>query len=137
MTNTLEYAEYLNAVKTKASELDNLLSNEFGFKLNKVLQSYASLFNRFCPYKVGDRVQLKEDLDIPQGSGWYGGKHFLVKGASATVKTCGDYRNDLFGFELEFDNESYIDQHGEVKTAITKHLYYLSENLIEMTKNNE
>ena len=133
MANTLEYVAYLNAVRTKASELDNLLSNEFGFKLNEVLQSYASLFNRFCPYKVDDRVQLKEDLDIPQGSGWYGGKHFLIKGGIATVKTCGNYRNDLFCFGLEFDDDSYIDTHGEVKPIIAKHLYYLSENLIERT----
>ena len=131
MTNTLEYAAYLNTVKAKVSELDNLLSNEFGYKLNEVLQNYASLFNRFCPYKVGDRVQLKEDLDIPENSGWYSSKHFLVKGAIATVKTCGDYRNDLFCFGLEFDDESYIDTHGEVKHVIAKHLFYLSENLIE------
>ena len=130
MTNTLEYVAYLNAVKTKTSELDNLLSDEFGYKLNEVLQNYASLFNRFCPYKVGDRVQLKENLDIAQDSGWYNSKHFLVKGAMATVKTCGNYRNELFCFGLEFDDESYIDTHGEIKPVIAKHLYYLSERQI-------
>ena len=130
MGNTLEYIEYLNTVKAKASELDNLLSNEFGFKLNEVLASYASLFNRFCPYKTSDRVQLKEDLDIPQNSGWYGHKHFLIKGAIASVDTC-DYRGDMFCFGLIFDDESYIDHHGKIKPANTKHLFYLSESQIE------
>ena len=131
MTDTLEYVAYLNAVKAKASELDNLLSNEFGFKLNEILQNYASLFNRFCPYNVGDRVKLKQTLDIEKDSGWYGSKHFLVEGAIATVKTCGDYRNNLFFFGLEFDAESYINQNGEIKLIIAKHLYYLFESQIE------
>jgi len=131
MNNTLEYVAYLNTVKIKTAELDNLLNNEFGFKLKEVLQSYASLFNRFCPYKVGDRVQLKEDLDIPQGSGWYGSKHFLVKGAIATVKDCG-YRSDLFFFGLEFNDESYIDRLGEISPVTAKHLFYLSEDLITL-----
>ncbi len=131
MANTLEYAEYLTAVKTKASEIDNLLNNEFGFKLNEVLQSYASLFNRFCPYKVGDRVQLKETLDIPEDSGWYSRRHFLIKGAIATVREIG-YRNDLFSFGLVFDDESYIHyQSKEVIPISDKGVYYLSENEIE------
>ena len=129
--NTLEYVAYLKTVKAKVFELNSLLNNEFGYKLNEVLQNYESLFKRFCPYKVGDLVQLKDDLAIAQNSGWYSSKHFLVKSGAATVKTCGDYQNDLFCFGLEFDDESYIDMHGEVKPVIAKHLYYLSENLIE------
>jgi len=130
MTDTLEYATYLNAVKTKASELDNLLSDEFGFKLNEVLQSYTSLFNRFCPYKVGDRVKLTKTLDIPKGNGWYGSKHFLVEGAIATVNNCG-YRGDSFSFGLKFDDETWIDMYENIKPVTAKHLFYLSENLIE------
>ena len=131
MTDTLAYVAYLNDVKTKASELDNLLNNEFGFKLNEVLQSYTSLFNRFCPYKVGDRVKLKSDLNISDNSGWQSSKHFLIKGAIATVKDCG-YRNDLFFFGLEFDDESYIDRLGEISPVTAKHLFYLSEDLITL-----
>ena len=133
MSNTLEYVEYLKVVKAKTSELDNLLSNEFGFKLSQVLESYTSLFGRFCPHKIGDRIQLKETLDIPEGSGWYGSKHFLIEGAIATVRTC-EYRNNSFCFGLVFDDESYVDyRSGEIKPEPEddKHLYYLSEEKIE------
>lgn len=131
MGNTLQYATYLNEVKAKASELDRLLNDELGFKLSEVLGSYASLFSRFCPYEVGDLVELKQDLDIPQDSGWYHCKHFLVEGAIATVKELG-YRNNLFTFGLVFDNETYMDMHGETKPVEVNHLFYLSETLIKI-----
>ena len=68
MVNTLKYVNDLNGINAKINELDKLL-NGGEFKLQEVLGSYASLFNRFCPYKVGDRVQLIEDLDISQDHG--------------------------------------------------------------------
>jgi len=133
MVNTLKYVNDLNGIYAKIKELDKLLDRgELGFKLEQVLGSYASLFNRFCPYKVGDRVQLIEDLDIPEGHGWYSGKHFLIKGAIATVKDVG-YRNDLFSFGLEFDNESWVDYETREIIPIKegKHLLYFAENKIE------
>ncbi|MCA6510333.1 MAG: hypothetical protein IM566_04160 [Pseudanabaena sp. M152S2SP2A07QC] len=133
MVNTLKYVNDLNGINAKINELDKLLNGgELGFKLEEVLGSYASLFNRFCPYKVGDRVQLIEDLDIPEGHGWYCAKHFLIKGAIATVKDVG-YRDDLFSFGLEFDNESWV--HYKTCEIIPikegKHLFYFAENKIE------
>jgi hypothetical protein len=98
MSKTLEYVDYLKAVKAKVSELDNLLSKELGFKLNEVLESYSSLFNRFCPRKIGDRVKLKADVQISKDSGWNGCQHFLIKGAIATVKTT-EYRVDTLSAE--------------------------------------
>lgn len=134
MSNTLKYVNDLNNIKAKVNELDRLLNGgELGFKLNEILESYASLFNRFCPYKVGDRVQLTEDLDIPEDSGWYSSKHFLIKGAIATVKAVG-YRDDLFSFGLVFDDESWVHYRtGEIipTEEDQKHLFYLSENSIE------
>ena len=138
MSNTLKYVNDLNGIKAKINELDKLLNGgELGFKLNEILESYASLFNRFCPYKVGDRVQLTEDLDIPQDSGWYGSRHFLIKGAIATVKEVG-YRDNLFSFGLVFDDESWVHYRtGEVipTEENQKHLFYLPENSIEAVIN--
>ena len=134
MSNTLKYVNDLNNIKAKVIELDRLLNaGELGFKLNEILESYASLFNRFCPYKVGDRVQLKEDLDISQDSGWYSSKHFLIKGEIATVKEVG-YRDDLFSFGLVFDHDSWVHYRtGEIipTEEDQKHLFYLPENSIE------
>lgn len=134
MSNTFKYVNDLKNIKAKVNELNGLLNaEELGFKLNEILESYASLFNRFCPYKVGDRVQLKEDLDIPQDSGWYSSKHFLIKGAIATVREVG-YRDDLFSFGLEFDNESWVHYRtGKIIPieGYRKHLFYLPETKIE------
>lgn len=134
MSNTVKYSESLATIKDKVSELDRLLNaGELGFKLNEVLSTHASLFNRFCPYKIGDRVQLKETLDIPKDSGWYDCRHFLVKGAIATVKDSG-YRDDLFVFGLIFDEESWVrydTQEVVPSKDDQKHLFYLPENWIE------
>ena len=136
MANTIKYSESLAAIKDKVSELDRLLNaGELGFKLNEILSTHASLFNRFCPYKVGDRVQLKESLDIPEGHGWHHCRHFLIKGAIATVKDCG-YRDDMFVFGLTFDDESWVrydTQEVVPSKDDQKHLFYLSENWIERT----
>jgi hypothetical protein len=138
MANTIKYVDDLNNIKAKVTELDRLLNaGELGFKLNEVLLTHASLFSRFCPYKVGDRVQLKESLDIPKGHGWHHCRHFLVKGAVATVKECG-YRDDAFIFGLVFDDESDIHYlTGEIvpTEGDQKHLFYLSENKIEAVNN--
>ena len=130
MTNTLDYAQVLLEVKTKVSELDKLLSDQYCDGFNPILEKYSRLFNRFCPYKVGDRVQLKNTPDIHEGSGWQGSKQFLVKGAIATVQSC-DYCKGLFVFQLVFDNESWIDMHGQIHQSDTKHTYLFSENWIE------
>lgn len=134
MSNTLKYVNDLNNIKAKVNELDRLLNGgELGFKLSEILESHASLFNRFCPHKVGDRVQLIEDLDIPEDSGWYSSKHFLIKGAIATVKQVG-YRDDLFSFGLVFDDESWVHYRtGKIIPTKDdqKHLFYLLENSIE------
>jgi hypothetical protein len=134
MSNTPKYIVDLNNIKAKVTELDRLLNaGEIGFKLNEVLSSYASMFDRFCPYKVGDRVQLKESLDIPKGHGWYHCRHFLIKGAIATVKECG-YRDGLFSFGLIFDDESDIHyQTGEIIPTgeSERHLFTLPEDRIE------
>jgi hypothetical protein len=134
MANTIKYVDDLNNIKAKVTELDRLLNaGELGFKLNEVLLTHASLFRRFCPYKGGDRVQLKESLDIPEGYGWHHCRHFLIKGAIATVKETG-YRDDAFTFGLVFDDESCVHYRtGEIIPTEDdeKHLFYLSENKIE------
>jgi hypothetical protein len=132
MSNTPKYIGELDDIKAKVAELDRLLNAGIGFKLSEVLSSYASMFNRFCPYKVGDRVQLRETLNITEG-GWYPCRHFLIKGAIATVKECG-YRDDSFTFGLVFDDESDIHYRtGEIVPAKDdeKHLFTLPENKIE------
>lgn len=79
----------------------------------KKLQEYAQgLFDR-APFKVGDRVRLTETPDInPETSwGWMCAKHFLVKGAVATV-TSVDFREGKFNALCAFDDETWKDDKG-------------------------
>jgi hypothetical protein len=81
-----DYATELNDFYSKIKDLEKAVPSEFGYKLDAVLTAYHEMFSRFCPFKVGDRVQLKKTPKIDKGSGWSGSQHFLVEGAIATVK---------------------------------------------------
>ena len=136
MSNAKEYATHFLKIEEHAKELQSLLSQEFGYKLTTVLNSYHGLFERFCPYKIGDRVQLTKDPEILYGSGWYGYKHFLIKGAIATVES-QDFRDGKFRFGLIFDDESWISS---IDGKITKahpaphHIFGFSEDYLELEK---
>jgi len=100
---------------------------QFDYKLNYLIKGFREMCDRFCPYKVGDRVQLSATPEIGKGSGWYGSKHFLVKGAAATVKST-DFNNGLFCFGLVFDDDSWVDTDGKVyPTETGKYIFIFSE----------
>jgi hypothetical protein len=66
-----------------------------------------------APFKVGDRVQLAKTPDINKETswGWLGAKHFLIKGALATVHSRQFY-DAHFIFGLYFDNDSWLTPEG-------------------------
>ena len=127
--NTAEsYAEFLLEVEAKVKDLQSLLCRDFGYKLETVLTTHAQLFHRFCPYKIGDRVQLTRSFEKQHGHGWNASAHFLIEGAIATVINC-DFRDGLFVFGLSFDDESWIDAQG-VTRPTSNHTFSFSENFI-------
>lgn len=89
--------------------------SEIEWHLKKVEGYATALFDRFCPFKVGDRVRLTRTPEITteKSWGWIGSKHFLMKGALATVADV-DYRADgkCFEYLLKFDDDSWIDRDG-------------------------
>lgn len=80
---------------------------EFKSRLEKADQMFETL----CPFSVGDRVEISRELNIGEGSGWRGSKHFLVPGAVGTVKDRGWFK-DRFYFTVQFDDETWIDPQG-------------------------
>ena len=136
MPSTKDYAEYLVEVESKTEDLQLMLSQDFGYKFKTVLTTYSQLFDRFCPYKIGDRVQLTKTSAIEKKSGWYSSRHFLIKGSIATVESC-DFRDGLFWFNLAFDDESWIDDRGEARPASTRHTFGFSENFLESSINTK
>lgn len=132
MSGTItDYANELNDFYGKMRDLEKSTPSEFGYKLSSVLSSYHEIFSRFCPYKIGDRVQLIKPPIIEIVPGWRGSRHFLVEGAIATVRGC-DWRKGQFVFDLEFDDESWIDREGKVHLIAPRqrHLFSFGEDWI-------
>lgn len=132
MSDVEQYAKDLEELVAYATEFKNKVGRSCGgsFKwgVGEVLQSYRSMFDRFCPYKIGDRVQLKSSCRINDPThGWYGCRHFLVKGAKATVRERG-YTDGQFTFMIEFDNETWIDSKGKELPVTSKHVFHFGEN---------
>lgn len=100
------------------------------YYFEKLKNQNKMLFERFCPFKMGERVQLKKTPNIPEDSGWYGSRHFLKKGSIATIRNI-DTSELFFVFGLVFDKESYFDSEGKEHLAVNKHRYTFPENDIE------
>lgn len=131
MGTAQEYAQEIQQLYDKVTELEKAIPSSFGYKLQTVIANYSSLFERFCPYQVGDKVKLTKTPVIEKNSGWYGSRHFLIEGAIATI-TERDYYQGKFTFFLVFDNETWIDSQG-VERAVTennRHVFGFSEDWI-------
>lgn len=92
------------------------------------LRDANSIWNR-CPYKIGDRVMLTKTpvINEHQAWGWLGAKHFLIKGALATVAG-REFYNGNFCFGLHFDDESWIDQKGQKQPVDRPGMYMFWDN---------
>jgi hypothetical protein len=111
--------------------------SEFDYKFKEVITSFLKMYARFCPFAKGDRVALSKTPEILEGSGWFYAKHFLVKGALATVRST-DFRDGLFHFSLVFDNDSCIHYRtGEIIPADPKYIFRFSEKWIEKATTGE
>lgn len=128
---TLEhFDEVLSAIETFKSATR---SHEHDWHWKK-LRAYAEgLFQR-APFKPGDRVQLTKTprIDEKHAWGWLGAKHFMVKGARATVKYV-DYSDGHFEAWVHFDDDSWLSFDGtkNVRKPEERYLYHLWETSIE------
>ena len=98
----------------------------------KKLRVYAAALFERAPFKTGDRVRLTRTPDItPTKSwGWMGARHFLVKGALATVDSV-DFSDGHFEAWLRFDDESWKDHEGKLHPPSEKALYHFWETSLE------
>jgi hypothetical protein len=135
MSDVEDYAKQIIEVGKVAVEfkakLDKVCKGSFEWGIEELAESYLSIFDRFSPFAVDDRVQLSKTLDIAESSGWYGSRHFLVQGSKATVRSRG-YRDNKFSFDVVFDNETYIstigDTKGQALPVSSKHTYQMLES---------
>lgn len=103
----------LEAIDDFQSGLNKLSRGPAKYYVNKVNDQINLLFDRFCPFKEGDRVVLTKTPLINEkvAPGWVHAKHFLVKGSIGTV-TSRDADAKGFHFNVTFDNDTWIDASG-------------------------
>lgn len=93
------------------SEADRLLGNgPWQYYLDQLLKAYDLLMDKYAPFRVGDKVQLREAplIDDKHAPGWRGYEKLLRKGARGKVveAECVDGR---FRFGIVFDAERRKD----------------------------
>jgi hypothetical protein len=99
------------------------------------LQTANSIW-RLAPFKVGDRVQLAKTPNINEKDswGWMGAKHFLIKGAAATVQV-REFYDASFVFGLHFDDDSWLTPEGVKHMHDKKGLYMFRAAMLEPLQN--
>lgn len=133
MSDTVQIAKDLKEISKIAGEFKTAINKACGgsleWSVDQMVDSYLSMYERFCPYQIGDIVELVEDYDTSDAPGWDHCKHFLIKGAIATVRHRG-YNNGRFTFDIEFVDESWLKD-GVPQPVINKHVFGFSENSIK------
>lgn len=103
------------------------------YYIERAQEYQEALFNKFAPFKIGDRVRLIKTPEINENRfpGWLSSKHFLIEGAVGTVESV-DYRDETFCADVVFDNESWIDSNGTRHPIEEngKHTFLFSEKLL-------
>ena len=130
VTNTLEFNR-----KTSNQELEYA---------NKRIAEYIKGLFDHAKFKVGDRVKLNSAWTHHVGnngisSSWDSCKHFLIEGATATVKTV-DFYPKGFVYDIMFDVETWIDKWAKppIEREVTdKHLFAFHEKFLKAEDANE
>ena len=92
-------------------EMNKMVSSgSIEWHYEKIKEYVTVLFDRFAPFKEGDRVCITNAPNCDNG--WRGSKHFLIVGAEGTVQSV-DYRRGGFCASILFDNQSWINMGGE------------------------
>lgn len=104
------------------------------YTLKCLLAAREALLTKYAPFKVGDRVVLAvtPKIDEKTAYGWLSSKHFLVKGSAGTVRSSDVRQDGRLMFEVEFDDESWIDRDGVRRPIDTKHTYGFGESSLAL-----
>lgn len=80
-------------------------------EIKETLQRFKTFLETKSQFKIGDKVELNYTpvINEKEAWGWLSDRHFLIKGAQATVVEVS-YHDNEFGYLLQFDNDnSWID----------------------------
>lgn len=116
----------LDGVRLAMDELNHELSGGPASYYYERLVDYYNGCMAAAKFKVGQRVELVEAY-AGDASGWAHCKHFMLKGAKATVVGV-DYYKGEYSYDIEFDIETWIDRHGAKRVVEKKHLFRFGQN---------
>lgn len=117
-------------------------SNGNKYKMERITKELTHLFDRFCPFKVDDRVELASTPKIDKNTrwGWFGAKHHLIEGAPGKVVS-RDYYEGEFRFSVEMDLESWVSGWGEDKgmwkSVSNRHTYCFYDTQLRASTKEE
>jgi hypothetical protein len=122
-----EYADTLKEGLEMVKEGVGILAGgPLSFYIEEVSEMIDMLFERFCPFKIGDRVMLTKPIDFAKSYGYRQHAHWMVPGAKGTVKAVGA-QDKQFWAAVEFDDESWVWD-GEIRPTKDKHHFRFSES---------
>jgi NTP pyrophosphatase (non-canonical NTP hydrolase) len=132
---------FLKVISTYKSVLDYIKQqpslSDATYNMESLETFVKVMFEKHCPFKVGDRAKLSKTPDINEKDswGWMGAKHFLIKGKEGTIESV-DFHIDKFIFGFIPDNQTYIPSSGD-RTEIPinePYVYMFSEGWLEPIK---
>jgi len=103
-------------------------------EIKQTLQQFKTFMETKAKFKVGDRVELNRTpiINATEAWGWMSSRHFLIKGAQATVREISYYCNE-FRYQIVFDEDSWIDEKNVIhpRTSANKHTYNFREDSLD------
>ena len=129
----LEHAQAGNAEYEKAASI--LGGGPSSYYFEKIDEYVTALFERFAPFRVGDRVALAA-VPKTKGTGWSSCAHFLISGAEGEVHSV-DYRDGHFVADVMFDRETWLDGGGHEQPVTLKHVFCLPDYLLSRIERAE
>lgn len=120
----MDFEEAKRGIDLIKQGLDLLGKGPLDYYLKQLTMTYDA-YIALSPFKVGDRVTLVAKPNT--NNNWNSSKHFLVPGEPATIRSIGAF-NGKREYDIEFDNESWVDKDGKVHPPINKHTYHFGES---------
>ena len=106
--------------------------DELQLGADKIVNTYLEMFDKFCAFKIDDKVQLVKDVPLAEKSGWWPYRHFLKEGEKGTVKS-RDWRDGDFYFHVVFDKESWIGFDGAIHKSERESLFLLPQSMLKQS----
>lgn len=130
--------ERLSKIQKKSEELGGLLSFDFIYSVEQVVEGFDYLLKRFGPFVAGDMVELVKTpcIDEDHAPGWRGNEHLLVKGTKGKVLSVEVYGKRIRALVRFGDGKRrYVNQGGGM--IVVGGTFCLGEDYLKKVKDKK